>query len=289
MQSFRRGIMWFLLSLLISVINDSVIKYLSPTLSAQIISFYRFLFATLSMLPIILAQRSFSAFTTSRLPLHLLRGGILFAAMFLWCTGLTSVKITYGTLLSFTVPIFVLILAPVFLKERVSLHLWLATILCFLGIFVIVGFGTTNYDYYVFYMLLAAFLFATLDIINKRFVMKESILGMLFYSNLVTTILGFIFFELGGIVITLHQYGLLLLLGLGANGILYTLLKAFRYINASQLAPYRYLELVFSFLSGYLLFGESVNKQFCIGAIMIIIATLYVSFRQAKSNIANPL
>ena len=129
----------------------------------------------------------------------------------------------------------------------------------------------------MFKMLISALLFASLDIINKKFVTKEPMIVMLFYSNLFTLIFSFVVFGKLDFNIGFANLALLLLLGIGANGIIYCVLKAFSHIEASTLSPYRYLELIISFSIGYLVFSESITTRFAAGASIIILATLYVN------------
>lgn len=281
MNNFRLGIFWFLLSLLVSAFNDSVVKYLSAYMTAEAVTQYRFIFATLTMLPLFALRPSL--FRTNRYVLHFIRGLILFAAMYLWCSALSIVKITSATVISFTIPIFVLIMAPIFLKERVSVHLWTATAVCFIGILLILEVGVADYSVGILKMLASAAMFASLDIINKRVVSHEPLIVMLFYSNIVTMLLSFIFFGMTQVSLTPQLIVLLVLLGVGANSILFCILKAFRYVNASLLSPFRYLELVITFCIGYLFFGELLHTQFIIGAFIIIATTLYIARYQRKS------
>lgn len=275
MRSLNIGVLWFFLSLIISALNDSAVKYISPEIGFQTVLQYRFLFATLTLLPFAFLKAN--EFKTKRISLHLVRGVILFLAMFLWCSALPIVKITCATLISFTIPIFILILAPIFLNERISSQLWVATAICFAGIAMILEVGEISYNGSIFKMLISAFLFATLDIINKKFITKEPMMVMLFYSNLITLTLSIIAF--GGINLNIGWFNLLLMLmlGIGANGILYCVLKAFSYIDASLLSPYRYLELIISFWIGYIVFDESLTTRFALGALVIICTTLYVN------------
>ena len=71
---------------------------------------------------------------------------------------------------------------------------------------------------------------------------------------------------------------LFIVLGIGANLILYCLLRAFKLIDASAVAPYRYTELIFSVLVGYYFFGENIDNNVAIGALVIIVATLFVIY-----------
>jgi len=76
----------------------------------------------------------------------------------------------------------------------------------------------------------------------------------------------------------------LFLLGSGANFLLYCLLKGFALVDASILAPFRYVELMFSALLGFLVFAEIPAASTVIGAIVIIPSTLYVVYFEAKKK-----
>jgi S-adenosylmethionine uptake transporter len=78
--------------------------------------------------------------------------------------------------------------------------------------------------------------------------------------------------------ITWQDLFMFILLGLVANLILYCLLKSFEIVDASSVAPYRYVELIFSASLGYIFFGEIIDSHIVSGAIIIIIATLFVLY-----------
>lgn len=275
------GILWFILSLVISNLNDAIAKHTGTTLHPMQIAFLRFFFGTLSLLPFMLFYGR-SAFITQRPAVHIARGTILFFAITIWIIGLSIVPIATATLLTFTIPMFVLIMARIFLKEKVTIQLWLATLLGFLGAFIVLGPSTLQFNPLALLMLVSSGMFATLDILNKKFVIKESMLSMLFYSALVTTLLSIIPALIYWQTPEISDLALLFVLGAGSNFILYCLLKAFARVDASAVAPYRYLELVLSGLVGYTLFREVPGMYMLAGTLIIIPTTLYIGYGQLK-------
>ena len=125
-----------------------------------------------------------------------------------------------------------------------------------------------------------------LDIINKKYVIKESMISMLFYSALVTSLISIppsiVYWQ------TPEYSELVLLFALGAGGslILFFLLKAFSLVYATAIAPYRYLELLFSAAAGYIIFNEFPENSTLYGALIIIPATLFIIYSE-KQNIVN--
>ena len=270
------GIAWFLFSLAISSINDIIAKYISTiNLSSLEISFYRFLFGTISLLPIILFY-GFKSIETSYIKLHLLRGLLLSLAIYLWINGLQSSQVAVATTISFTIPIFVLILAPIILKESVPIKLWIITLISLVGIYITLSPHNIKFTSNSYQFVIAAILFATLDVINKKYITKETMLCMLFYSSLFTTIILFIPLSNGFKIPAIRDIFCFIILGIGSNVILFCILKAFNIVKASVLAPLRYMELLFSISLGYLIFNDLPDYNMLVGASIIIPTSLYI-------------
>jgi S-adenosylmethionine uptake transporter len=286
MESSMIGITWFILSLIISGVNDVLMKYLTLNLSSFEVVFLRFFVSTLTLLPFIRNKQSLH---TNHLSLHAFRGLLLFGGIWLWCLGLSGSKVTVATVINLTIPIFVLVLARIFLKEKVTLPKVIAVALGFIGTIVVINPTQLETNSYSLLFVIAVTMFAALDVINKKFVTRESILSMLFYSSLFTTL-----FSVGPAVYTWTwpswmDIGLCCLLGVLANLILYCLLKAYAEREVSELAPYRYIciELIATSSLGYLVFGESVDRSTIAGAAVIVVALviLTLSIVQRKARV----
>ncbi len=241
------------------------------------ITFFRFAFAILTLLPFMLYQGK-KAFLTHRWGLHVGRGLLLFIAISLWGQGIKASPITTATLMSFSVPLFVLLLAPILLQERVSWPMWMATLGGFVGILLVLRPDLHTFSQGSLFFVVAAILFGLLDILNKKYVNQESTLSMLFYSSVVA-----LFFTTYPTIQVWHSPSLrelmgLLALGIGGNLILYFLLRAFSLASASSLAPFRYLELLISTLLSYFFFNELPTTYSYLGAAIIIPCTLFIGY-----------
>ncbi len=279
-----KGIFWFICSLLIGCGNDILTKYISYTIDPWEITFFRCALGTLFLLPIML-YKGFSSFKTQRISLHILRGLLLFIAMGCWSIGIKHSPLTIATIMSFTVPIFLLLFAPIFLKEKVTWQMWLATLFGFIGIIVAVQKpGIWSFNLYSLCFVMGAMLFAGLDIINKKFVNQEPLMCMLFYSSLASSLLTFFPALCVWQWPTAKFLLLLILLGIGGNLILYCLLKAFFLVKASFLAPFRYLEFIFSILASYFIFYEIPGLNSYISAIIIIPTAFFIVLQKNKQQ-----
>lgn len=145
MTTFVAGILWFFAHQLIGVGNDVIMKYTGSTLGVAQVVFLRFAFATLTMLPVMLAS-GINSFKTDRIPLHIARSVLLAAGITLYCQGLAIAPIAVVTTLNFTIPLFTLVMARIFLKEAVDATRWIGTLVGFGGVMVVVQPGAAGFN-----------------------------------------------------------------------------------------------------------------------------------------------
>ncbi|AXI23865.1 EamA-like transporter family protein [Cardinium endosymbiont of Sogatella furcifera] len=276
-HTYLQSLFWLLLSILSSCLNDLVTKYLITELSACQICFLRFAFGSLVLVPFIYHRGSFK---TQRPLLHLWRGLFLSVAMGLYAYSLTQMTMSSATVIGFTNPIFVLILARIFLKEKVAFPIWMATLLTCIGMALILR--PTMYNSSSLSCIFATLVFASLDVINKKYVTCEPMLSMLFFSNLVasccTLPVAYYYWQTP----TLFELCFATLLGIGSNLILYFLLKALQQSTVASLAPMKYTEWLLSILLGYLFFQEWPTLSTCLGAAIIISSTCFIVYYQNR-------
>jgi S-adenosylmethionine uptake transporter len=284
LRTYLIGISWFVVSLFSSALNDIIGKYAGLRLHPVEVSFFRFLFSMLALLPFIIYQ-GIETLRTGNPLVHIIRGVLLFLGMTSWIYGLTIVPVTTATVISFATPLFTLVLALFFLNERIIWQRWVVTVLGFCGIIITLQPNASDFNPEVLVFILASVSFAMLDIINKKFVIKESMLSMLFYSALVTTLVSspavLSFWQTPNIT----ELALLFILGASGSLILFFLLKAFALVDATALAPYRYTELIVSAIAAYLVFREVPAKSTIYGALIIIPSTLFIIYSERKAMV----
>ena len=283
MTNFVTGVLWFFAHQIIGVGNDVIMKYTGSTLGVAQVVFLRFAFATITMVPLMLSSGQ-GAFNTDRVPLHLARSLLLAAGIALYCKGLAIAPIAVVTTLNFTIPLFTLVLARIFLNESVDTSRWIGTLAGFIGVLVVVQPGGAAFNPLWFCVLISAAAFASLDVLNKVFVGKESFWAMIFYTALFTTVIAALPAFLTWVAPTAVQLVLLAILGAGANLLLFCLLKSFSLVDASALAPFRYAELIWSSALGAVLFAEFPTHSTLLGAAIIVPSTLYVVWAENQKG-----
>ena len=280
-RNYNKGILFFILSLIVSIMNDIIQKVLGRSIDIFEITFFRNFFGSISLIPIILYYGK-NSIKTRHIFVQITRGFLLFLGISAWILGLKQSQIAVATTMGSTVPFFTLILAYLFLSERVVWQRWVATLIGFIGVIIVAAPVQDNISMISWIFVFSAFCFACLDIINKKFVTKESMICMLFYSALFTAAFSVYPACYSWSSPSWEQLNLLIILGINANLILYFLLKAFTYVDVSATAPYRYLEFVFAAIAGFVLFNDILTIPTLIGAAIIIPATFIVIYSENR-------
>jgi S-adenosylmethionine uptake transporter len=256
-------------------------KYLSASIHPTQITFLRFAIATTWLIPAMIFSGK-KTFSTAIPWVHCCRGGLLFLAMALWCVGLRKSTLPLASVLGFSIPLFLLILAKIFLHERISAGRWLATTIGFFGIIIAIEPRCGHFHSSAIPLIFSAILFASIDILNKKFARRESLLATLFYTALATAAFSAIPAFFHWHPMAMSDWLLAVALGVCANLLYFCIIRSLRLIDVSVTAPYRYVEFIFSNFTGYFIFKEIPSPLVFIGVAAIIPSTLYIAYRDAQ-------
>jgi S-adenosylmethionine uptake transporter len=206
------------------------------------------------------------------------RALLLCAGMGAWSVALSQgVPLSVATMMSFSIPIIVLPLAFVFLNDRLTKKRLALTAFGFMGIVCILQPSVSCASSVVGVLFMAALFFATLDVLNKKIAVQETMLSMLFYTSF--GLLIFTAMPLWWVWKTPHMTDMMLafLLGAGGNLIFFCILKAFSCVDLSVLSPVRYIELPFTLCIGYVWFNEVPTTLSLVGTVFIVISALAIA------------
>ncbi|MGY0555242.1 DMT family transporter [Vreelandella sp. 2A-K22] len=230
--------------------------------------FYRSLFALLPIVVFLLLRREFPRGLATRRPLgHALRSGLGAAAMFASFAAVALLPVAEATLLAQLTPVFMAIGGVLLLGERCSLNRVGGVVLALAGVAVLIlpGLNASSSNGQVAgYALgaLGALLTAGALLTVRRISRTETAASIAFYFILVAALAGLATLPLGWAALNRVEFSLLVLSGLfgGAAHIAMTL--ALRYAEASRLAPFEYIALVWPVLADWVLFGIPVSSGF---------------------------
>ena len=187
-----------------------------------------------------------------------------------------------ATAISFVVPFLVTILAVLFLGEKIYLYRSFALVLGFIGMLIILRPGIIDISLGVYMALASSFMWSVVIIITKSIAKDDSSITILSYGYTYMTIFSFIiaFFHW-------QTPGLQTLIYLFFGGLFGTLLHlcinhAYKLVDVSVTQPYSFLSLVFASLIGFYVFNETPDLFTWIGASVIFLGVLIISYREMK-------
>ena len=275
-----RGALWMLVSAVFFSAMALLIKQLGLRLDVAVVTFFRALFGFLSVLPFALRYGP-GAVKTARLPLHLFRATVGAGAMSCGFYALTKIPLADAVAISFTRPLFLIVLAVMFLGEVVRLRRWSATLVGFLGVVVMVR-PSADIEAASIIALVGTFLVAVAVVCVKKLSTTERPTVMLFYFGLVSTIVTAVPAALYWRAPTLSELAALFGVGaLAATG-QFCVIRALTVGEATATAPLDYTRLLFAAVLGYLFFAEVPDIWTWIGAAIVIAASLYIAQREAR-------
>lgn len=223
---------------------------------------------------------------TSNLRSHALRSLSGTASMFCWFTALTLIPLADFTAISFTAPMFLTVLAMLFLGERIHAYRWTALVVGFVGVLITIGphltFGGNTAGVAIAF---GAALFSALAMLFLRSMSGsggEHAITITFYFSAMVALCGGLT-ALGGWPEPTAEQWLYILLA-GTFGCFGQLLMTFsyRYAEVSTIAPLDYTNLLFAVAFGYYLFGEVPHWSMWIGAPLVIAAGLIILWREYR-------
>ncbi|MCE2716729.1 MAG: DMT family transporter [Pseudomonadota bacterium] len=285
-KGYLQGVFWALMICVVSSTNDVLMRFLGERLHVvQIISF-RFFFSMLTVLPLMLRHEK-NLFKTAHPKNHTLRAIVGALALGLCCLSVNIMPLAENTAIMFCEPLFFLPMAYFLLKEKVDKNRWIATLVGFIGLLIIVQPGMESFRVTAFVPMAAAMLFAYLCVMAKQMISTEHTLTLLFYFGLGTSVFAGIFLPFVWVTPTMHELVFLILLGIGANLIQVCLFRAYSSTDASALAPFRYTEFLFAGTFGFLFFGQIPDISIVLGAGIIGLSAFYISYMETKKEAAS--
>jgi drug/metabolite transporter (DMT)-like permease len=274
------GILFALMVACVKAMSDA-----APT--GQIV-FYRSAYALIPLVGYLWIRGEFPKGLKTKYPIkHVFRCLTGCCAMFASFATLAYLTIAESTMLTYLSPIFVVIFAQIFLKEVVPAVRWVAVILGVFGTGVLVvpelmNSRTDNESYLIGVSLgvLAAILTAASIIQIRNLAKTEHPAAIAFYFALTCAIFGLCTLPLGWAETDFKQE--ILLLGAGLFGgfahILVT--TSFQLGEASKLAPYEYLSLIWAVIIGVTIFGNIPSLSFYAALPFIVGSAAIVAFKE---------
>lgn len=267
-----------------------LIKVLGEDIALGQLVFFRSAFALIPLIGFLIWQHNFPRGLRTQHPVaHLVRCGLGIMAMFSAFATLRYLPVAEATTITYLSPVILVILATIWLKETVSARRWWGVALGVFGLLVMTvpsfsAHADTKTLIGIGLGVITAFLIAgALLQVRQLSKMGENSGAITFYFAITGTVVGAMTVYSGWSSPTTFQWFCLIAIGLigGISQILMTI--SFKYAEASALAPYEYLSILWAVIMGVLFFSEVPNVFFWL-AMPLILAGAIVARPARKSR-----
>jgi drug/metabolite transporter (DMT)-like permease len=214
--------------------------------------------------------------TRRQVGLHLLRNSIHYASQYAWAVSLTLLPLATVFALEFTMPAWTVLLAALFLGERLSASRIGVVVLGFVGVLVIVRPGLAAVAPATALILAAAVGFAITMVATKALTRGETTYGIVLWMNLMQLPMALLGSDLA-FVTRIDSDLIAPVVGIGVAGLSshYCLSNAFRAGDAVVVVPFDFLRIPLIAVVGWWFYGESLDLFVFAGAGLIIAGVLW--------------
>ncbi len=295
------GVLSLCLGVFVFSTQDAILKGLSGSHAVTLAIVLRSIVGLPILFAMVCYEKGPAALRTRNWKLLVARGFILLTSYTTYYMAFPALPLAEAVALFFTSPIFVTILAALFLREKVTLKSWAAVIAGFIGVLIILRPGTGLFEPAALLSLLSAAAYALSMVLARRYSADEPTTVMAFYVNAVYMVMAAgiaLLFHLLGITHAAHpsleflvrpwdvpdlrDLALMGLCGIIAALGMTLLTHAYRLARANLVTVFEYTGMLWVPLWGFLFFQEVPKWTTVIGTLIIIAAGIY-AVRNAKA------
>lgn len=220
-----------------------------------------------------------------RIGLHAVRNLCHFTGQNLWFFAITAIPLAQVFALEFTTPIWVILLAPLILQERITGVGVIAAMIGFIGILIVARPDFQNLNAGLIAAALCAIAFACTAIFTRKLTRTATITCILFYLTGLQTVFGLVSAGFDGNIALPSTQTLPWVMIIGIAGLVahFCLTKALSIAPASVVMPIDFARLPIIAVVGIMLYNEPIDIWVLIGGIIIFAANYAnINYGQAK-------
>jgi len=281
MPNNKIAIFLIIISVFFGTLMLTFLKLAQEEVNVYVAGFFRFILGLIIISPYIVKTK-FTVFKTSHFKKHFVRSVLNLPAMLLYFSTLVMLPIEKVTAISFVAPLIVTVLAVLFLGEKIYIYRTLALILGFSGMLIILRPGFIDISIGVYMALFSSFLWSVVIIITKKISKEDSSITILSYQSVFMSIFSFIIVLFFWETPSSKTFFYLFLAALSGTILHLALNHAYKLVDVSMTQPYSFLSLIFASIIGFLVFSEMPDLFTWLGASIIFLGVLIISYREMK-------
>ena len=280
------GALWMILAGTCFAIINTTNQYVSVNLGLHntAIGFFQYFISFIVMLPWIMKSGITAAFKTKYLHLHVIRVLMSVVGIQLWLWALAyPIPIWQAIALVMTSPLFATIGSSLFLKEKVGIRRWSATLIGIAGSLIVLEPWGDEFVIASLLPIAAAFFWAIYSLMIKTMSRTESTGSMVVYLLILIAPINFVLAIPNFETPTNEMWLLLILSGSLLSLAQWALVKAYGSADASYIQPFDLAKLPLNVLAGWLVFSYVPPGKLWLGASLLVGSTIFILYQENKA------
>ncbi|MDE0058765.1 MAG: DMT family transporter [Defluviicoccus sp.] len=278
-----RATAWTLAMIASFLLQMIAVRELSANLGVFQIMFMRSCVSLAIVTPLI-ALHGRRLLHTSRIGTHFARNGVNFAAQSAWAYGVAMLPLAAVTALEFSTPLWVALLAALFLGERLSRHRLIAVVSGLVGVLIILRPGVEAVQLAALVVLGSALCFATSNVIAKALTRTEDTLTIVIWMQIMQFPIGFLACIWSWTDPLWSDAPWLLVIGCTGLTAHYSMAKAFSLADATVVMPIDFLRLPLAAMLAWAVYREPLNVFVFLGAALMFAGNFHSVWQERRAR-----
>ena len=294
-----KGILLILLGMAFFSIQDSLIKYIFEESALYELYFGRTLTALILLIIFLKVTSQKLVFKTHYPLLTCFRVICFFFGFSFFYISLTYMSLAMANALFFSSPFFISILAIIFLGEKVGIRRWLAILVGFIGVYIVLNPDTENFNYMKLAPVACALCYAISMTITKITSEKDNVYSQMFHLYIGAIGISILFFIFTGkgqfntysdptfqfilrewFTNPTYAWPYIVVMGFVAAVSFYCVFSAYSVASPSVVSLFEYSLIIWAIIIGYVLFNDVPTIRTFVGVALIIGAGVYIYLRE---------
>jgi len=294
-----KGISYILGGMALFSIQDALIKFVFEDTALYELYFGRTVTAIILLTGYLIFSKKKIILKTYYPFLTIFRVICFFFGFSLFYVSLTFMTLATANALFFSSPFFISILAIIFLKEKIGIRRWSAILIGFIGVYIVLDPDFENFNIMSLAPVGCALCYSTSMTITKITSDKDNVYTQMLHLYIGAIIISILFFIFTGkgqfntftdptfqfifrewFTNPTYAWPIIIAMGITATFSFYFVFSAYSIASPSAVSLFEYSLIIWSIITGYLLFNDIPTIRTFIGVILIISAGIYIYIRE---------
>ena len=295
----QKGILYILIGMAIFSIQDALIKFVFEDTALYELYFGRTLTAIILLTSYLILSQQKIILKTHYPFLTVFRVICFFFGFSLFYVSITFMSLAMANALFFSSPFFISILAILFLKEQIGVRRWSAIFVGFIGVYIVLNPDFKNFNIMNLAPVGCALCYATSMTITKITSDKDNVYTQMIHLYIGAILISALFFIFTGngqfniftdptfqfifrawFTNPAYAWPIIIVMGVTATFSFYFVFSAYSIASPSAVSLFEYSLIIWSIITGYLLFDDIPTIRTFIGVALIISAGIYIYIRE---------